>query len=76
MAGISTLGIGSNLDLNVQMDQLEAMERRRLEPLSSPLKSKLKHGSRPIMNFKLLLVNSPNTRQQKKALPQTKPMAH
>ncbi|MFD1091946.1 flagellar filament capping protein FliD [Providencia vermicola] len=35
MAGISTLGIGSNLDLNVQMDQLEAMERRRLEPLTT-----------------------------------------
>ncbi len=25
MAGISTLGIGANLDLNVQMDQIEAM---------------------------------------------------
>ncbi|WP_265694678.1 flagellar filament capping protein FliD [Providencia rustigianii] len=34
MAGISTLGIGANLDLNVQMDQLEAMERRRLDPLT------------------------------------------
>lgn len=33
MAGISTLGIGANLDLNVQMDQLEAMEKRRLDPL-------------------------------------------
>ena len=35
MAGISTLGIGANLDLNTQMDQLEAMERRRLEPLTT-----------------------------------------
>ncbi|MDD9338181.1 MAG: flagellar filament capping protein FliD [Providencia heimbachae] len=35
MAGISTLGIGANLDLNVQMDQLEAMERRRLDPLTA-----------------------------------------
>ncbi|WOB89658.1 flagellar filament capping protein FliD [Providencia sp. PROV175] len=35
MAGISTLGIGANLDLNVQMDQLEAIERRRLEPLTT-----------------------------------------
>ncbi|EPL9569721.1 flagellar filament capping protein FliD [Providencia rettgeri] len=35
MAGISTLGIGANLDLNVQMDQLEAIERRRLEPLTA-----------------------------------------
>ncbi|NIH23159.1 flagellar filament capping protein FliD [Providencia heimbachae] len=35
MAGISTLGIGANLDLNVQMDQLEAMERRRLDPLTT-----------------------------------------
>ncbi|HHR6077832.1 TPA: flagellar filament capping protein FliD [Providencia alcalifaciens] len=35
MAGISTLGIGANLDLNVQMEQLEAMERRRLEPLAA-----------------------------------------
>ncbi|MEQ4673466.1 flagellar filament capping protein FliD [Providencia vermicola] len=35
MAGISTLGIGSNLDLNVQMEQLEGMERRRLEPLTA-----------------------------------------
>ncbi|MGO2336875.1 flagellar filament capping protein FliD [Providencia sp.] len=35
MAGISTLGIGANLDLNVQMDQLEAMERRRLDPLNT-----------------------------------------
>lgn len=34
MAGISTLGIGANLDLNVQMDQLEAMEKRRLDPLT------------------------------------------
>ncbi|WP_272689319.1 flagellar filament capping protein FliD [Providencia sp. PROV033] len=34
MAGISTLGIGANLDLNVQMEQLEAMERRRLAPLT------------------------------------------
>ncbi|WER20973.1 flagellar filament capping protein FliD [Providencia stuartii] len=35
MAGISTLGIGANLDLNNQMDQLEAMEKRRLEPLAT-----------------------------------------
>ncbi|HFF1652962.1 MULTISPECIES: flagellar filament capping protein FliD [Providencia] len=35
MAGISTLGIGANLDLNVQMDQIEAMERRRLDPLTT-----------------------------------------
>lgn len=35
MAGIATLGIGSNLDLNKQMDQLEAMEKRRLEPLTA-----------------------------------------
>ncbi|EKT62201.1 flagellar filament capping protein FliD [Providencia burhodogranariea] len=34
MAGIATLGIGANLDLNKQMDQLEAMEKRRLEPLT------------------------------------------
>lgn len=35
MAGISTLGIRANLDLNNQMDQLEAMEKRRLEPLTA-----------------------------------------
>ena len=35
MAGISTLGIGANLDLNVQMDQIEAMEKRRLDPLTT-----------------------------------------
>lgn len=35
MAGIATLGIGANLDLNNQMDQIEAVERRRLEPLTT-----------------------------------------
>ncbi len=44
MAGISTLGIGANLDLNVQMDQIEAMERRRLDPLTT---------QKPVMTHKL-----------------------
>lgn len=35
MAGIASLGIGANLDLNKQMDQIESVERRRLTPLTT-----------------------------------------
>ncbi|EKT58588.1 flagellar filament capping protein FliD [Providencia sneebia] len=39
MANISTLGIGANLDLHKQMDQIEMIERRRLEPLTEQKKT-------------------------------------
>ena len=35
MAGIASLGVGANMDLNQQMDMLEKAEMRRLEPLTA-----------------------------------------
>ncbi|WP_413496218.1 flagellar filament capping protein FliD [Morganella psychrotolerans] len=35
MAGIASLGVGAGMDLNKQLDMLEAAEMRRLEPLAA-----------------------------------------
>lgn len=35
MAGIASLGVGAGMDLNKQMEMLEAAEMRRLEPLTA-----------------------------------------